>query len=208
MSNLTIRLATAAVMIPLLFALLFYGQPWWWLAFLLVVAVVAAFELFGMTHPGDRVARVVGVALTWSVMLGIWFGHERPAILLTLLLVVPFLSVLLVLWRLGEIPTAALRVAAGTFGPLWVGAGLGAIALLRLRGADDGAAFVILSLGLAWFGDTGGYFAGRAFGKHKLYEKSARRRQWKAQRAASRRPSPARSRCILRFSRASRSATS
>ena len=29
----------------------------------------------------------------------------------------------------------------------------------------------MLSLGLAWIGDTGGYFAGRAFGKHKLYER-------------------------------------
>ena len=31
-------------------------------------------------------------------------------------------------------------------------------------------AFVVLTLMFAWFGDTGGYFAGRFLGKHKLYE--------------------------------------
>ena len=30
--------------------------------------------------------------------------------------------------------------------------------------------FVILALCLSWLSDTGGYFAGRFFGKHKLYE--------------------------------------
>ncbi len=169
-SNLTIRLATAAVMIPLLLGLLFYGPAWGWLLFILAVAVVGAYELFGMTHPGDRTARSCGVLLTWAVTLAIWFFDDEPRLSLTVLLAVPFLSVALTLWRLGDIPTAALRIAAATFGPLWIGAGLGAIALVRLRGGDDGAALVVLSLGLAWLGDTGGYFAGRAFGKHKLYE--------------------------------------
>jgi phosphatidate cytidylyltransferase len=171
-SNLTIRFATAAVAIPLLLALLFYGPAWGWLLFMLVAGAVAAFEFFGMTHPDDTaVARVAGVAFTWAFILGIWFGAERPAILMSVLLVVPFASVVFTLWRLGEIQTAAWRVAATTFGPLWFGVGLGSVALVRVQGGDDGAAFVVLTLGLAWFGDTGGYFAGRAFGKNKLYEK-------------------------------------
>lgn len=169
-SNLTIRLATAAVMIPLILGLLFFGPAWGWLLFILVIALVGAHELFGMTHPGDPMARAAGVLLTWAVMLAIWFFEQRPTVLLTVFIVVPFASMVLTLWRLGDIPTAALRIAASTFGPLWIGGGLGAIAVLRARGGEDGAALVVLSLGLAWLGDTGGYFAGRAFGKHKLYE--------------------------------------
>ena len=53
---------------------------------------------------------------------------------------------------------------------MWVGGGIGAVALLRRHPDDHGAAYVVLCLVLAWIGDTGGYFAGRAFGKHKLYE--------------------------------------
>ena len=33
----------------------------------------------------------------------------------------------------------------------------------------NGGTWVVLSMALAWGSDTGGYFAGRAFGKHKLY---------------------------------------
>jgi phosphatidate cytidylyltransferase len=159
------------VAVPLLLVLLFLGPAWGWLLFLLGIGVVAAVELFGMTHPNDKVALACGVATIWAVTLGIWFGVDRPLVLLTVLLALPFASVLLALWRLGDIPTAALRLAMSTFGPLWIGAGLGSIALLRLKGGDQGAYFVVLSLALAWLADTGGYFAGRAFGKHKLYEK-------------------------------------
>ena len=45
-------------------------------------------------------------------------------------------------------------------------------AMLYLRAGfprpSDAAYFIILGLGFAWGGDTSAYFAGRAFGKHKL----------------------------------------
>ncbi len=170
-SNLTIRLATAVVMVPLILGMLFFGEAWWWLVFLLLVAVTCALELYAMTFPGDRVAQGASTLMIWAVMLGIWFSPEQPKILLTVMLLVPIGSVLLVLWRLGEIAPAALQLASATFGPLWIGGGIGAIALVRKLGGSDGAAFVVLCLVLAWIGDTGGYFAGRAFGKHKLYER-------------------------------------
>ncbi|MEZ4441458.1 MAG: phosphatidate cytidylyltransferase [Polyangiaceae bacterium] len=170
-SNLTTRLLTAVVAIPLLLALLFLGPAWGWFLFILVAAAVGAYELFGMTHPGDALARGGGIVLTLAMVAAVWFSQTHPKVLLTAFVLVPSISIWLTLWRLGDIPTAALRVAASTFGPLWVGGGLGAIALLRAAGEPDGAALVVFSLGLAWLGDTGGYFAGRAFGKHKLYEK-------------------------------------
>jgi len=171
MSNLIIRLATAAVMIPLLLVLLFYGPAWGWLLSLLAAGLVAASEFFAMTHPNDNVARAVGGLLTWAIMLAIWFSEEHPALLLTVVVLLPFAAVLLTLWRLGDVPSAGLRVAAAVFGPLWVGVGFGCIALVRVKGGDAGAAYVVFTLGMGWLCDTGGYFAGRAFGKHKLYEK-------------------------------------
>jgi phosphatidate cytidylyltransferase len=167
-SNLTIRLATAAVALPLLLALLFVGPAWGWLLFLLFIAAVGAYELFGMTHPGDAVARAAGIALLWAVLLGFWFGADDVRIVMTVFIALPIVAVLLALWRLGEVPSAALRLAASVFGPIWLGGGLGSIALLRVKG---GPAYVVLALMLAWISDTGAYFAGRAFGKHKLYEK-------------------------------------
>ena len=169
-SNLVVRLITALIGAPLILALLYYGPAWGWFAFVATAAAVGAYELFAMTHAGDRVAQAVGVLMTEAVMAALYFGGASPKVLLTVLLAVPMAAMLLVLWRLGDIATAATRVAAAAFGPLYVGGGLGAIAMLRRDGGDDGPAFVVLALMMAWFSDTGGYFAGRAFGKHKLYE--------------------------------------
>lgn len=171
-SNLTLRLATAVVAIPLLLLLLFAGPAWGWLVFMLVIGFIGAHELFGMTHPGDNVARGAGILFTWATTLSFWFGAQHDMrILLTVVAVLPFASVLLELWRLDDLQRSAFRVAVGTFGPLWVGGGLGAIALVRVKGGEFGPAYVVFVLALAWISDTGGYFAGRAFGKHKLYEK-------------------------------------
>jgi phosphatidate cytidylyltransferase len=77
---------------------------------------------------------------------------------------------LLPLARLGEIPTAGLRIMAGAAVPIYVGAPLGLLARMREVDGSEGAGKVLLVLMLAWLGDTGGYFFGRFLGKTKLYE--------------------------------------
>lgn len=171
-SNLTLRVATAVVMLPILFAILFLGQPWWWLAFLLVAAgMTSALELYGMTFPGDRVAQAIGVLTVSAVVLAVYVSPEHPRCLLATLALVPMVAVVVSLFRLDDVSTGALRLMTGVFGPLWIGLGVGSVAVLRKLGGAEGAGLSILPLVLAWAGDTGGYFAGRAFGKHKLYEK-------------------------------------
>jgi phosphatidate cytidylyltransferase len=169
-SNLAVRLLTAAVGGPLILLLLYLGPAWGWLLFLLAATVVGAFELYAMTHPGDRVAQALCTALTLGVTLVIWQYGASAKVLLSLLLVLPIASMFLVLLRLGDMQTAALRVAAGAFGPLYLGGGIAALTLLRRDGGPDGPGFVVLALMLSWFSDTGAYFAGRFLGKHKLYE--------------------------------------
>ena len=177
-SNLTVRLATGFVGAPLILALLYLGPAWGWLAFVSLAAGVGAYEFFGMTHPGDRVSQIIGVVQTLVVIFALWFFGATAKVLVTLLIGAPILAMFLVLARLGDIQTAAGRVTANAFGPLYVGGGLGAAILLRRDGdlggplatPHDGATFVVLALTLAWLSDTGAYFAGRFLGKHKLYE--------------------------------------
>ncbi|MGK4002779.1 phosphatidate cytidylyltransferase [Sorangium sp. So ce1036] len=169
-SNLATRVLTALVAAPLLLALLYLGPSWGWAALVAVAAAIGALEFFSMTHADDRVGRLAGVALT-LVVLGVIVGFGRsPAALLALIFLLPFAAMLLTLMRLGDMRTAALRVLAATFGPLYVGGGLGALALLRRDAGADGPSFVVLALLLSWFSDTGAYFAGRFLGKRKLYE--------------------------------------
>jgi phosphatidate cytidylyltransferase len=173
-SNLAVRLITGFIGAPLILVLLYLGPAWGWLAFVSVAAAVGSIELFGMTHPGDRVAQIAGAVMTLAVIGVLWFFGADPRALVTLLLVAPIAGMLFVLWRLGDIQTAATRVMATAFGPLYVGGGLGAVILLRrdgnLGGPYDGAGLTVMALMLSWLSDTGAYFAGRFLGKHKLYE--------------------------------------
>jgi len=170
-SNLVKRVGTAAVGVPALLALLFLGPDWAFFGFIAVAVCIGSLELFMMTHPNDRIAQVVGMLTCLATSFSFYFFHGNPRVLSTVLLVLPLLSMLLVLWRLGSVPTTALRVMAGAFGPLYLGCGLTSLALLRkVLPLGEGAGFVVLALGLAWASDTGGYFAGRYLGKHKLYE--------------------------------------
>src|SRR4029079_19274436 len=141
----------------------------------MAATLIGAFELYGMTHPGDRLSQVILSTLTIDVIFVMWqwgpgaTGPSAP-VLLTLIVLLPIATTFLVLVRLDDIPTAALRVAAGAFGPLYLGAGLGTLVLLRRDVPEGhGPGFVLLALVLSWFSDTGAYFAGRFLGKHKLY---------------------------------------
>lgn len=169
-SNLVVRFATAGVAVPFMLALLFLGPAWGWLLFLLIAGSAGTLELYAMTHKGDRVSAGVGLALTFAVALAIYFRDYEPRALSLVVLLIPFVAILATLIRLGDMKTAALRLVTVCFGALWLGGGVGALARLRLEGEPEGAGWVILALTLAWMSDTGGYFAGRFLGKHKLYE--------------------------------------
>ncbi len=169
-SNLVMRLVTAAVAAPVLLSLMFIGPTWGWALFVALACAVGSVELYGMTHPGDRVAQVACTIATLGVMAVMWwFGHDARA-LLVFFLALPIFAVLLALVRLGDVSTAALRMTASLFGPVYLGGGLGAAVLLHRDGGVDGPGFVLLSMMLSWLSDTGAYFAGRFLGKHKLYE--------------------------------------
>lgn len=170
-SNLTVRLLTAAVAVPLLLALLFVGPTWGFYVLVAAASVIGATELFGMTHPGDRVAQGVGALMTLLLSAAVYFFVRDARVVLGAFLLTTIVGVLVPLWRLGQIETAALRILANVAGPIYIGALLATIALVHREQGALGGQWVVMTLTFAWFGDTGGYFVGRFFGKHKLYEK-------------------------------------
>lgn len=61
-------------------------------------------------------------------------------------------------------------------GVMWIG-GLFPV-LLVLRSWESGFAWVMLAMVISWFGDTGAYFAGRAFGATPLHPKVSPKKSW------------------------------
>jgi phosphatidate cytidylyltransferase len=169
-SNLVIRLATAFVGLPIVLCTLYYAPPWGFYLVIFPAAVVGAYELFSMTHPGDPLARAIGVALSAAASIAIYANVGDVRVILTVMLLVPMFGPLVTLLRAAPIETAALRACAMGFGPLFVAVPLTLLAVMRRTYGLTGAGDVVLALGLAWFPDTGAFFAGRFFGRHKLYE--------------------------------------
>ena len=167
-SNLTLRLCTGALVVPPLLLLMYRGPAWAFFVLVLIAAGLAAREFFRMTHPGDAISQGACIVLTLAAAAVVYQFPNEPRALLTLLLVTTLAGMLLPLWRLGEISTAGIRMTAGAAGPLYIGATLATLALLR-RDLESGPSWVVLTLMFAWLADTGGYFFGRFLGKTPLY---------------------------------------
>lgn len=170
MSNLVVRLLTAVVGVPAILALLYPAPPWAFYLLVISAVSVGAWELLSMTHAGDRVARVFGLVLCQAVSLAVYLGHNDARVVLALVVGVPAVSLLFTLVRLGDMSTAAIRAFGMAFAPGFVAAPLTLLAVMKRDFGAAGPGLVVMSFMFAWFADTGGYFGGRFFGKHKLYE--------------------------------------
>lgn len=170
-ANLAVRIATAAVGAPLIVALLYKGPPWGFFLLVFIASLVGAWELFNMTHPDDRVSQAMGVGMSAAASIATYAADGDGRVYVTTLVAVPLLGPLLTLVRLGDMKTAAFRATAMAMGPLYVGVPLTMLAILRRDLGDGvGPGYVVVAIMFAWFADTGGYFAGRFLGRHKLYE--------------------------------------
>jgi phosphatidate cytidylyltransferase len=168
MSNLTVRVLTTAVAAPILIGLLWWPHPLplWGLIF--VATAVGLWEWSSITLAGRPLGeRLTGIALGLGLAAAVYFGTGQA--LLFTLAGVAIAGFLFYLFRYGELPTAGARYGTSMAGALYVGVLLTFLALLKRRPDGVHGEWVLLTLTLTWFGDTGAYFAGRALGRHKLY---------------------------------------
>jgi phosphatidate cytidylyltransferase len=171
------------VAVPLLLGLLFLGPPLAWACLLFAATLVASFELFAMTMApknggpisGDRFLQVHGIASSLAVAGTIYFAGSNAHALFTLVLLVTLLGFLSPLFRVRDIADSGLQLMSLAAGPWYVGGLLTTASLLR---RDFGPGWVLLVLSVAWLADTGGYFAGRRFGKAKLYPRVSPNKTW------------------------------
>lgn len=166
--NLAQRLLTAAVTVPLLLYMLFWGPPWVFAAAATLVASIGMLELMRMVAPDQRL-------LTGFVMLSMWAvlacvsGRLPDSATLPIFAGLPIVGMLANLLAPEPVPTAGLRIGFSIAGPMYVGSLFGLI--IRLFDLPHGGGWALLAMVASFLSDTGGYFAGRAFGRHKLYER-------------------------------------
>lgn len=178
---LSARIATAAVLAPALLAAILF-LPSWGLALLLgVVVLLASWEWIHLVRPGGA-ARPTGMLLAMTgLLLAGWWLMDVEEVMLLLLSVAVLWWIVAVGWTLRNevgVPLRPPRQSAGAIlggvvlWPPW-------LALVYLHAhVPDGALWIVFLLLLIWSADTGAYFAGRAFGRHRLAPRTSPGKTW------------------------------
>lgn len=165
MSNLLARVLTALVAGPLVIWLTWLGG-WPFTILILVAAGISLYEFLGMVERSSPICLgitwLVGMGLAWGSTTAWFASHAWFAFMAGLMILL-----LAHLVFPGPVRGSADRAAMSILGVLYAG-GLTAC-LLHLRMLEHGWAWVILVMMITWGSDTAAYFAGRAFGRHKLY---------------------------------------
>jgi len=135
---------------------------------------VGLFEYGRMAFPKEPVLRAAvacaGV-LVFGAMVYMPFALVGP-----LLIGLTLGSFLLVMGTTPDLEGAADRLGRLVLGMLYVGGLFAFIPLVRRL--DQGVGWVFVLLAASWLGDTGAYFAGRAFGRHKLASRLSPKKTW------------------------------
>jgi phosphatidate cytidylyltransferase len=174
--NLALRVGSAVVLFPIAIWFTFRGGlPFALLAG--VAAAIAAAELvlmFGAIGVGEA----LGIAFAGAIPLMAAFGESGDllpgwsGLALAGATVVLMATFLFRREPLEQIPRSIAIVVLA-----WLYCGLLIASLVGLRDRF-GVPWVIVAFVVSWANDTFAYFAGHAFGKHKLYERISPKKTW------------------------------
>lgn len=169
------RLLAALVGLAVLLPALIWGGALAVEVIVPLVMVLCLVEYATMAFPDDR-----GPALAWliagTLTVYVPLLYVPDASIAWLVSAVVLATLVFVMLR----PGPALEGAADQVGRYLIGMGwVGFLAYLPLlRRMDHGLAWIFLVLAVSWLGDTGGYFAGKYLGRHKLYPRVSPKKTW------------------------------
>ena len=166
------RVITAIVLLAVIGLVVAASSPWPFLLFLAIACACAGWEWLRLTAgPTPAVAVLTGGVLFIVALLQtwLWLGQSQPDTVPMMVAVTvsaaSWVVVVPVVVVRGDASAAPQSLAWSIFGPVTLYATWAALALLFLK---HGAGYVLSLLVLVWVADIAAYFAGRAFGRHKL----------------------------------------
>jgi len=179
MSNLTQRVLTAVVGVPLLYFIFYLGG----IPFLILILLVILFgniELFKLLEAkGIQSERELGIAFSLALGIAAYFGYFYFAVVFSFAVIIIFLLAL----RRQDLSNAIIALSTGLFAIIYIGWFLSHAILLRnidhnsnlktyvetVQGHSDiGFFYIFLVVSCTFLNDTGAYFIGRWKGKRKL----------------------------------------
>ena len=169
------RVLVAAILLPIGIVLITYGG----LAYALMVALVvglASWEYVNIFRAGGLQPAVIWVPLgSLLFVVGRAFdGFESAPWILSLVILIS-MAYHLVAYERGR-DQAATDFTISLAGILYFG-WLGSY-LISLRALEDCQWWVLLVLPAVWLADSGAYFVGRSFGRHKMSPRLSPKKTW------------------------------
>lgn len=171
-SDLLARVITAVVAIPLLLALLFFAPAWAIFALVTAAGFIVTDEYCSITYGKEnRLGRLLSSLMSAAVASVLYFAPTffAPALAAAFMLIFIFF-----LFTYTDKKKVSHQIGSSITGVVYGGVVLATLSLLvrdaNLHAEGSGAYWILLAMAVVWGSDTGAYFAGRGFGKHKLYE--------------------------------------
>lgn len=179
------RLITAAILLPLVILGILFLHDFYFILAIGLVFLAAAWEwtaLAGFTSTKGRTLGLLGIFLLVSI---IWLlkGSRLSRLFLDNLVFIPF-----VIWLLAFVMVVIYPKGSRLYGSKGVSTVIGAsvlllgfasILLLKVISILHGSPYLLLyPMILVWVADSGAFFAGRRFGKHKLAPQVSPGKTW------------------------------
>jgi phosphatidate cytidylyltransferase len=164
MSNFTVRLLTALVLIPVAIVGMYIGG-WVWALMMTPIAIIGALEFYSLARGrlNEGIAWI-GVPAVAAVLLG--FQLEEPSLWASTPVVAVVGALLFTLVQHRDFRSATRRTLTTLVGILYVGFPVGL--LIATRHLENGFLWLAVIFGVTWSTDTMAYAAGRMWGKRKL----------------------------------------
>ncbi len=174
MNVATQRIISAAILLPVVIAILWYGG-WPLIALAFLTAILAGIEYVQMLRRrGYRLSLAIVLAMAFVWLADAFWGDGHFLAFATALVVLSAAAWQVFHFRKEEAPAAtwALNVAGGLY------LGVGGAYLIRLRLLPGGAWLILTALPVVWIADSFAYWIGRRWGRHKMAPALSPKKSW------------------------------
>ncbi len=178
MSNLTKRVLSAVILIPISLSFILFSPNWLFSWFVVFISLFVGFEYGTITlGPSFRPYRILLSVLSGLLTASLAFSTYFPMGPLLALFLIALGCPLLLMFGRSEFKLSVLASASCVSGSLYSGLLTGFIGLLYVSHANGN--YWVLTLFLAAvLSDTGAYFVGRAFGRRKFSPRISPGKTW------------------------------
>ncbi len=207
MSNTTTRIIVAVIAAPIIIGLVILGGVWFWL-FAEALAILALKELYDLgKHTSASPQRIIGYVGSFCAGAYFFVANALPPAIASIVFpafVLLFVLAVLIIELLRNAPHPLWNASITTFGVFYVGFFLTSLVGLRMTfsgkmldlpviapflthlsqperlalGDQWGAWLVFATFIAIWTCDSLAFFAGKAFGSHKLFPRVSPNKSW------------------------------